>query len=213
MVTERLYYTDSYLQEFRARVTARSEDGLRIYLDRTAFYPTSGGQPNDTGTIAGVPVVDVVDEGDQIAHITAAPSALAEGSEVECRIDWERRLDHMQQHSGQHLLSGVFVERFGLDTISFHLGRESSTIDLETLSLDAATLVGAESSANQAVFENRPIHVNFEDAGEARNLRKSSERTGSLRIVSIERPRSHCLRRHPRSAYWRNRADPATQGG
>src|SRR5580698_1404087 len=138
MVTERLYYSDSYLHEFHARVTERSGDGRRIYLERTAFYPTSGGQPHDTGTIAGVPLVDVEDEGERIAHVVAAP---VESDEVACRIDWERRFDHMQQHSGQHLLSAVFVERFGIPTVSFHLGQESSTIDLDTATLEAARVL------------------------------------------------------------------------
>jgi alanyl-tRNA synthetase len=199
VVTERLYYTDSYLDEFRARVTGRAEDGRRVYLDRTAFYPTSGGQPHDTGTIARVAVVDVVDEGERIAHVTATPVETAEGAEVECRIDWERRFDHMQQHSGQHLLSAVFIARCGLPTVSFHLGQESSTIDLEATTLDAATLVEAERRVNQAVFEDRPLGVTFEDAAEVRDLRKSSERAGTLRIVSIDGlDRSACGGTHVR---------------
>jgi alanyl-tRNA synthetase len=199
VVTERLYYTDSYLRAFRARVTGRAEDGRRVYLDRTAFYPTSGGQPHDTGTIARVAVVDVVDEGERIAHVTATPVETAEGAEVECRIDWERRFDHMQQHSGQHLLSAVFIARCGLPTVSFHLGQESSTIDLEATTLDAATLVEAERRVNQAVFEDRPLGVTFEDAAEVRDLRKSSERAGTLRIVSIDGlDRSACGGTHVR---------------
>ncbi len=199
MVTERLYYTDSYLDEFRARVTGRAEDGRRVYLDRTAFYPTSGGQPHDTGTIARVAVVDVVDEGERIAHVTAAPVETAEGTEVECRVDWDRRFGHMQQHSGQHLLSAVIAARFGIPTVSFHLGQESSTIDLEATTLDAATLVEAERRVNQAVFEDRPLGVTFEDAAEVRDLRKSSERAGTLRIVSIDGlDRSACGGTHVR---------------
>jgi alanyl-tRNA synthetase len=182
-VTERLYYTDSYLREFRARVTGRSDDGRRIYLDRTAFYPASGGQPHDTGSIAGVPLVEVEDEGERIAHIVAAP---VDGNGVDCRIDWDRRFDHMQQHSGQHLLSAVFVERFGIATVGFHLGQESSTIDLDTATLEPPRLLETERRANQAVFENRPLAVSFEDAAETRDLRKPSERAGTLRIVSIE---------------------------
>jgi alanyl-tRNA synthetase len=198
-VTERLYYTDSYLQEFRARVTGRAEDGRRIYLDRTAFYPTSGGQPHDTGAIGGVPVVEVVDEGERIAHVMEATHSPVEGAEVGCRIDWDRRFDHMQQHSGQHLLSAVLVAGFGLPTVSFHLGQEISTIDLDATALDAATLLEGERRANQAVFEDRPISVDFEDAAEARGLRKSSERTGVLRIVSIEGlDRSACGGTHVR---------------
>ena len=198
-MTERLYYTDSYLQEFRARVTGRAEDGRRIYLDRTAFYPTSGGQPHDTGAIGGVPVVEVVDEGERIAHVMEATHSPVEGAEVGCRIDWDRRFDHMQQHSGQHLLSAVLVAGFGLPTVSFHLGQEISTIDLDATALDAATLLEGERRANQAVFEDRPISVDFEDAAEARGLRKSSERTGVLRIVSIEGlDRSACGGTHVR---------------
>ena len=182
-MSERLYYTDSYLREFRARVTDRSADGRRIYLDRTAFYPASGGQPHDTGSIAGVPLVEVEDEGERIAHVVAAA---VDADEVDCRIDWERRFDHMQQHSGQHLLSAVFVERFGIATVSFHLGQESSTIDLETATLDPARVLEAERRANEAVCENRPLAVSFEDAAETRDLRKPSERAGTLRVVSIE---------------------------
>ena len=182
-MTDRLYYTDSYLRKFRALVTGRSADGRRIYLDRTAFYPASGGQPHDTGSIAGVPLVEVEDEGERIAHVVAAA---VDADEVDCRIDWERRFDHMQQHSGQHLLSAVFVERFGIATVSFHLGQESSTIDLETATLDPARVLEAERRANEAVCENRPLAVSFEDAAETRDLRKPSERAGTLRVVSIE---------------------------
>jgi alanyl-tRNA synthetase len=182
-VTERLYYTDAYLREFRAHVTGRSEDGHRIYLDRTAFYPTSGGQPHDTGAIAGVALVEVEDEGERIAHVLEAPLG---ADEVDCRVDWSRRFDHMQQHSGQHLLSAVFVERFGIATVSFHLGQDSSTIDLDTPSLEPARLLETERRVNEAVFENRPLRVTFEDAAETRDLRKPSEREGTLRIVSIE---------------------------
>jgi alanyl-tRNA synthetase len=182
-VTERLYYHDAYLRDFRARVTARSEDGQRIYLDRTAFYPTSGGQPFDLGTIAGVPVTGVEDEGEHIAHIVAAP---LDAAEVDCRIDWQRRFDHMQQHSGQHLLSAVFVERFGIATVTFHLGQESSTIDLDTTALDTARVAEAERRVNEVVFENRPLGISFEEAAQTRDLRKPSEREGALRIVTIE---------------------------
>src|SRR6266542_6640693 len=106
-MTERLYYTDSYLREFRGLVVARA--GCVLYLDRTAFYPASGGQPFDFGTIAGVPVSEVIEEGSRIAHVT---EAVVDGGEVECRIDWARRFDHMQQHTGQHLLSAVLMDLF-----------------------------------------------------------------------------------------------------
>jgi alanyl-tRNA synthetase len=186
-VTERLYYTDSYLREFRARVTERSDDGRRIYLDRTAFYPASGGQPYDTGAIAGATVLEVVDEGERIAHLVAeAPPHVHDTDEVDCRIDWDRRFDHMQQHSGQHLLSAVFAERFGIATVSFHLGQESSTIDLDTATQEPARVLEAERRVNEAVCENRPLAVSFEDAAATPDLRKPSERAGTLRIVSIE---------------------------
>ncbi len=182
-MTERLYYTDSYLREFHARVLDRTPDGAMLYLDRTAFYPTSGGQPHDAGSIAGAVVVDVIDEGERIAHRTASP---VDAAEVDCQIDWTRRLDHMQQHTGQHLLSAVFIEQFAIETMSFHLGQEISTIDLETPAVDMAKVVAAERRANKAVAENRPILVTYEDAVAAGDLRKPSDRAGTLRIVSID---------------------------
>ena len=117
-MTERLYYTDAYLRAFDARVVDMGDEGRLVYLDRTAFYPTSGGQPFDTGSIADVAVIEVVDEGDRIAHRLAAPLGI---TAVDCSIDWPRRFDHMQQHTGQHLLSAVFEELFALHTVSFHL--------------------------------------------------------------------------------------------
>ncbi|MCX6632180.1 MAG: alanyl-tRNA editing protein, partial [Candidatus Solibacter sp.] len=184
-MTERLYYTDSYLREFQARVVERSQDGRTVYLDRTLFYPASGGQPFDVGSIAGVAVVEVVEEEEErIAHRLAAP--LTAAGEVTGAIDWTRRFDHMQQHSGQHLLSAVFEELFGLHTVSFHLGAESATIDLEGRPLEALMVTEAERRANQVVSGNRAIDVRFENAGEAQGLRKASEREGTLRIVSID---------------------------
>src|SRR5260370_19819813 len=196
-MTERLYYTDSYLTEFRARVVDQSADGRRIYLDRTAFYPTSGGQLFDTGSIAGAPVEDVVDEGDRIAHVIG--SAVAPG-EVECRLNWERRFDHMQQHTGQHLLSAVMAELFGIATVSVHFGAESSTIDLATPALAAEQVRAAELRANQAVCENRPVTVTFADDSDDLGLRKASERAGVLRVVAIEGlDRSACGGTHVRA--------------
>ena len=152
-MTERLYYTDCYLREFAARVVERSADGRTVYLDRTLFYPASGGQPFDVGSIDGVKVVEVVDEEERIAHRLAAPLA-SEGA-VAGEIDWTRRFDHMQQHSGQHLLSAVFEELFGLHTVSFHLGAESATIDLEGGPVEARTVVEAERRANQEIDQRR----------------------------------------------------------
>jgi alanyl-tRNA synthetase len=196
-MTERLYYADSYLRSFRAQVVEVAAGGLTVYLDRTAFYPASGGQPCDTGSIADRAVLDVVDEGGRIAHRLSAP--LGNGV-ADCAIDWERRFDHMQQHSGQHLLSAVFAGDFALDTVSFHLGADSATIDLEGGAADPRTVREAERRANAVVFENRPMTVEFEDRAAASGLRKPSEREGTLRIVSIAGlDRSACGGTHVRS--------------
>ena len=195
-MTERLYYTDAYLRDFDARVVDRANDGRTLYLDRTAFYPTSGGQPFDSGTLAGIGVTDVVDEGDRIAHVLAGPAPATEG--VHGTIDWARRFDYMQQHTGQHLLSAIFADRFELETVSVHFGAESSTLDLDTESLPQKTLLAAEQLANAAITEPRAVTVSFENA--ATGLRKPPPREGELRVVSIEAlDRSACGGTHVRS--------------
>jgi len=195
-MTDRLYYHDSYLTEFRARVVEVSPDQRRVYLDRTAFYPTSGGQPFDTGELAGFKVVEVIDEGDRIAHLLGG--ALAE-TEVAGRIDRERRFDHMQQHTGQHLLSAVLVEQFQSPTVSFHLGTETCTIDV-TGTLGPEQLREAERRANEIVFENRPVSISFQDSTEDLGLRKPTEREGLVRIISIDNlDRSACGGTHVRA--------------
>src|SRR5262249_33404694 len=124
MKTQRIYYDDSFVREFEAEVlscteqTGKEGKRWRVVLDRTAFYPTSGGQPNDSGRLGEANVSDVTDDGDEVVHVV---DRMVEG-EVAGKIDWERRFDHMQQHTGQHLLSSVLQERFGLATVSFHLG-------------------------------------------------------------------------------------------
>jgi alanyl-tRNA synthetase len=196
-MTLRLYYTDSYLRDFDAAVVDRADGGRRVYLDRTAFYPTSGGQPHDTGTLGGAAVVDTVDEGDRIAHLLADP---IDGTTVHGGVDWPRRFDHMQQHTGQHLLSAVLHQLFGHGTIAVHFGRESSTLDLDTPDLEQARLVEAEGRANEIVTENRPVEVSFEEAMEATGLRKTSAREGTLRIVTIrDLDRSACGGTHVRA--------------
>jgi alanyl-tRNA synthetase len=145
----------------------------------------------------GAPVVDVVDEGERIAHITAAP---VETGEVTCRIDWDRRFDHMQQHTGQHVLSAVLLERFGIATVSFHLGAESATIDVEAAAFEPEQVREAERRANEVVTENRPVRIGFESAEEAVELRRPSERRGMLRLVTIEGlDRSACGGTHVRA--------------
>jgi alanyl-tRNA synthetase len=196
-MTQRLYYHDSYLRRFAAQALECSGNGSTVYLDRSAFYPTSGGQPFDLGVISGIAVREVLDEGDRIAHVLTAP--LAAGP-VECCIDWSRRFDHMQQHTGQHVLSAVFEELFRLRTVSFHLGAESSTIDLEGGAVEASTAGAAETRANEIVWENRPVTVTYEDAASVQGLRKATEREGTLRIVSIEGlDRSACGGTHVRA--------------
>ena len=196
-MTERLYYTDSYLTDFRARVVDRSPDGNRVYLDRSAFYPTSGGQPFDTGFIARAPVIDVIDEGERIAHVLAAA---VEPDDVECRLNWQRRFDHMQQHTGQHLLSAVLAELFGAATVSVHFGGAISTLDVDKPTLTADQIRAAELRANEAVCENRPVSVTFAEASDELGLRKASSRSGELRIVSIEGlDRSACGGTHVRA--------------
>jgi alanyl-tRNA synthetase len=192
-MTERLYYRDALLRTFSARLTELTDNGRKAYLDRTAFYPTSGGQLHDVGTLAGARVVDVIDEGDRIAHVLDAPLGIAPGSGTELRgeVDWNRRYDHMQQHTGQHLLSAVLEDLLGLRTVSVHFGPDTSTLDVANAGgsgnvLDPEVLAKVESGANEIVAEARPVVVTFEDAAIVADLRKPSDRDGILRIVTIE---------------------------
>jgi alanyl-tRNA synthetase len=182
MTTDRLYYHDSTLLSFEAAVVERAEEGRRIYLDRTAFYPTSGGQPHDTGVLGGIAVVDVIDEDDRIAHLLAAPLA---ADRITGQIDASRRRDHMEQHTGQHLLSAVFEDLFAHRTVSVHFGPDSATIDLAAGTLSATQAGKAETRANDLVREDRPVTIAFEEATAARGLRKASDRQGVIRIVTI----------------------------
>jgi alanyl-tRNA synthetase len=191
-MTERLYYTDPYCREFESTVTAADEhDGrLHVTLAETAFYPTSGGQPFDTGQLGGSRVVDVVDDEERgaIVHvIEAARPAVAPGSRVRGAIDWHRRFDHMQQHTGQHVLSAALDHLFSARTVSFHLGSASSTIDIAR-ELSSRDIAAAEEEANRIVWEDRPVVVRFATAAEAAAmpLRKESAREGTLRLIDIE---------------------------
>src|SRR3954451_6653480 len=148
--TQRLYYTDAYRTEFEATVVDRDETGARVYLSETAFYPTSGGQPHDLGRLGGVEVIDVVDEGDRIAHVLASPLD-AVGAPARGVVDWTRRYDHMQQHTGQHLLSAVFEDLLGHRTVSVHFGPDSSTLDLGAESISHRELLAVEERANTIV--------------------------------------------------------------
>jgi alanyl-tRNA synthetase len=196
-VTERLYYTDPYLKEFDARVVdVRDLAGREgVVLDRTAFYPASGGQPFDTGTLGGARVVDVVDGDDgAIVHVvegvmevSTLPAGVAGQGIVAGRIDWARRFDHMQQHTGQHVLSAAIDRVCGVRTESFHLGADASTIDLAR-ELTTAEITASEDAANEVVWADRPVTIRFADSAAAASLslRKESARTGTLRIVDID---------------------------
>jgi alanyl-tRNA synthetase len=193
-MTERLYYTDPYLRRFDAtvqRVDAEDRHTV-VVLDRTAFYPTSGGQPFDVGVLAGAPVVDVFDQDNgSIVHVLGATltntPALSPGTRVDGEIDWPRRFDHMQQHTGQHVLSAAFDRCFGVRTVSFHLGAEVSTIDLAR-EMTADELARAEDAANAIVWEDRPVTIRFASSEEAAGLplRKESVREGTLRLIDVD---------------------------
>lgn len=193
-MTERLYYRDSFLFDFDARVVESVEHSGRygIVLDRTAFYPTSGGQVHDTGKLVlngrgEITVSEVADEEHgRILHFTSEP--VAPGTSVRGRIDVTRRRDHIQQHSGQHVLSAAFIRLFNMPTVSFHMGEESCTIDLETSSLSPAQAEQAERLANEVIFEDRPVAVMFVPLEEARRLglrKLPPKQTGDLRLIDI----------------------------
>jgi len=196
MATHRLYYDDSFEKEFTAKVLAcdpalippspeAKAPAWEVVLDRTAFYPTSGGQPHDIGKLGDANVFDVRDDGDEVVHLVDQP--LEPGGVQGC-IHWPRRFDHMQQHTGQHLLSAMFLERFGLPTVSFHLGNEICTIDLRGPEPTELMLEGAERAANQVIFEDRPVAVRYGTADQLSQLgvRKEVEREGILRAIEIE---------------------------
>jgi len=201
--TERLYYNDPYLLEFDASVleTRGSSERPSVVLDRTAFYPTSGGQPNDLGTINGVRVLDCVEEEATGAVVHILERSLETGP-AHCLIDASRRADHMQQHSGQHVLSQAFVELFNWPTVSFHLGAVHCTIDLPAESVTREHAEQAEDLANRIIRENRGVAVryiakeNIADAG----LRKPTERIGEIRVIDIHGfDRSACGGTHVRT--------------
>lgn len=199
--TERLYFSDSYLTRFSARVIARGERGGRpaVALDRSAFYPEGGGQPADRGALAGVAVLDVQEESGLVWHELAGP--IAEDA-VEGLVDWARRFDHMQQHHGQHLLSAAFERLLGLRTVSFHLSAALSTIDLDGPGLTAEGAAGVEDLVNQVIWEDRPVLARFVGAEELATiqLRKPPAVDGPIRVVSVpDFDHSACGGTHPRS--------------
>jgi alanyl-tRNA synthetase len=192
-MTERLYYHDSFLYDFDARVIESFPSNGRhaIVLDRTAFYPTSGGQVHDLGLLRAdqkeISIAEVADAEDgRILHYTAEP--LPAGAAVHGVVNSARRRDHMQQHSGQHVLSAAFIQLFNMPTVSFHMGEESCTIDLQTSGLTVAQAQQAEFLANEIIAEDRAVTIRFVPLEEARQLglrKLPPKQTGDLRLIDI----------------------------
>jgi alanyl-tRNA synthetase len=185
-MTERLYYQQPHLRSFDALVTrVFDRDGRpAALLDRTAFYPTSGGQPFDTGRLGEVDVIETIDDDEEIVHVLSAP--LVERAAVRGDINWTRRFDHMQQHTGQHVLSAAFDRLFDNRTMSFHMGADASTIDLAR-EMGGADIERAVDEANRVVWEDRPVTIRTASPEEAAGLplRKESVRSGPLRLIDV----------------------------
>jgi alanyl-tRNA synthetase len=190
-LTERLYYNDSHLIEFEARVvvvTERVSGWTAVVLDRTAFYPTGGGQPSDTGTLNGARVVECIDDGERgVLHVVQG-LAPARDAIVSGRVDWLRRLDHMQQHTGQHILSQAFVTLFNAPTRSFRVLETSCEIDVDLSNSTGEVIERAVELANNVIWEDRTITIRSVTSDEAAELplRKESSREGDLRLIEIE---------------------------
>lgn len=192
--TERLYYSDAWLRSFDATVLAVRERegaaGCQVALDRSAFYPSSGGQPNDTGTLGGARVDDVIAEEGVVWHgLAAGEAGPLVGERVHGQIDWARRYDHMQQHTGQHLLSQVFESLYGFETVSVHMGAEENTLDLQTPELEPGQILEAESVVRDRICDSLPVHVYFVDEAELAKvpLRRPPKVSGTIRIVEIDK--------------------------
>jgi alanyl-tRNA synthetase len=187
-MTKKLYHKDPYLREFFSEVIEEKQVNGKpaVILKQTAFYPTSGGQPHDLGRLNAVAVVDVIeDENHRIVHLLEdrLKSRRAAGL-----IDWPRRLDHMQQHTGQHVLSQVFLKEFEAETISFHLGEESATIDLDKSGFDHDAIAGVEILANRVIFENRNVvaHTVSKSEMDRFPLRKPTAVEDRIRIIEVK---------------------------
>lgn len=187
MMTERLFDTDSHLLEFEARVLSceQSGEGFLVLLDATAFAPESGGQPSDIGTLGGASVLDVKEREGELWHLT--DRALPVGERVRGEVDRMRRLRHLQNHTGEHIVTGLFYREYGMNNIGFHLGHEDVTLDLDG-SVDLPMMRRIEQLANLAVAENRAVHILYpsEAALETLFYRSKGEIEGRVRIVEIE---------------------------
>lgn len=203
MLKDRIYYQNAYKKTFKARIVDNgvdSEGRPYIVLSNTAFYPTGGGQPHDTGTIDGVRVLDVEEVDSEVRHFL--DEELHSKKDVECAIDWERRFDHMQQHAGQHILTAAFVQLFGFQTVSFHLGKELVSIDLDIEEVTGEQLAAAEKLANDIILENRPIETKWVTEHELAeySLRKPLVVTDDIRLVIIpDFDHNGCGGTHPSS--------------
>ncbi len=190
METEKLYYRDPFLREFPATVLrcAPSGETWKVVLDQTAFYPEGGGQPADRGTLSlgggTVRVLDVHEKDGEVLHTCDGP--LAEGSIVQGRIDWARRFDHMQQHSGEHILSGILCRDYHGSNVGFHMGAETVTIDYD-VDLTWEQILEAERLANEAVWADREVEISYPGPAElsALDYRSKKELTGAVRIVTF----------------------------
>lgn len=187
-MTKKLYHEDPYLQEFTSEVVEETEAAGKpaVVLKQTAFYPTSGGQLHDTGTLNGIGVVDVIeDENHRILHLLEEP---LKGQRAAGRIDWQRRLDHMQQHTGQHVLSQIFLKEFEAETISFHLGEQSATIDLDQSGFDNDAINRVEILVNRIIFENRSVVAHMVSQSELDQfpLRKPPTVADRIRIIEVK---------------------------
>lgn len=186
MVTEKLFYHDPFQTSFTAEVQSCEpvKDGYAVVLDRTAFYPEGGGQPADHGVLGGVRVLDVHEKNGQVIH--TCDHALETGAVVSGAIDWERRFDHMQQHSGEHILSGLICSTHHCDNVGFHLGADTVTIDFNA-ALTEADVEELERQANRYIWEDHPISIAFPSPEELESLdyRSKKELTGEVRIVAF----------------------------
>ncbi len=185
-MTEKLYYNDPYLREFTATVTAceAHKNGFAVVLDRTAFYPEGGGQPADQGLLQDAQVSDVREKEGDILHI--CDKALEVGARVTGKIHWERRFDHMQQHSGEHIISGMICKRFGCNNVGFHLGKDTVTIDFDTI-IVPAFLREVEEAANAFIWQDVPIDIQFleGEALEQAEYRSKKYIPGQVRLVAF----------------------------
>ena len=186
METEKLYYQDPYLTAFTARVLSceKSKSGWAVVLDRTAFYPEGGGQPEDHGTLGAVQVTDVHETKGVIFHTCDGPVEI--GTQVAGAVDWPRRFDHMQQHSGEHILSGLLCSLYHCDNVGFHLGADTVTIDYNA-ELTWEQVMAAEKAANEVIWQDTPVDITFPapDALARLNYRSKKALTGQVRIVAF----------------------------